>query len=146
MANAAFSAGVEEWRVVPSRPEIEASSFGRIRRAPQIKPMPYGGLREYRSEPTYGTVRRAHNAATHTYRGYIYRGIGNVKVHRMVCEAFHGQAPAGMPYVLHIDENAHNNRPENLKWGTQKENLNMPVARKNISAGQLRRRESQIAA
>lgn len=28
--------------------------------------------------------------------------------------------------VIHLDENAHNNRPENLKWGTQKENLNMP--------------------
>ena len=66
-------------------------------------------------------------------------GIGNVKVHRMVCEAFHGPAPAGKPYVLHIDENAHNNRPENLKWGTQKENLRMPVARVNISKGQQRR-------
>jgi len=28
--------------------------------------------------------------------------------------------------VIHINENALDNRPENLKWGTQKENLNMP--------------------
>ena len=27
---------------------------------------------------------------------------------------------------LHIDENSANNRPENLKWGTQKENMNAP--------------------
>ena len=30
------------------------------------------------------------------------------------------------PCVLHKDENSRNNRPENLMWGTQKENLNAP--------------------
>jgi hypothetical protein len=93
----------------------------------------------YSSKPTFGCVRRAKRDATHSYRGYLYQGIGNVKVHRAVCEAFHGPAPDGMPYVLHIDEDAHNNRPENLKWGTQKENLRMPVARRNMSAGQIAR-------
>jgi hypothetical protein len=44
----------------------------------------------------------------------------------MVCEAFHGTPPEGKNYCLHIDENSRNNRPENLKWGTQKENLNAP--------------------
>ena len=28
--------------------------------------------------------------------------------------------------VIHLDEDGMNNRPENLRWGTQKENLNMP--------------------
>ena len=27
---------------------------------------------------------------------------------------------------MHLDENARNNKPENLRWGTQKENLNAP--------------------
>jgi len=27
---------------------------------------------------------------------------------------------------MHIDENAANNRADNLRWGTQKENLNAP--------------------
>jgi hypothetical protein len=27
---------------------------------------------------------------------------------------------------MHLDENSKNNRPENLAWGTQKENLNAP--------------------
>jgi hypothetical protein len=31
-----------------------------------------------------------------------------------------------MPVVLHLNEDALDNRPENLRWGTQKENLNMP--------------------
>lgn len=28
--------------------------------------------------------------------------------------------------VLHLDENGLNNKPENLRWGTQKESLNAP--------------------
>jgi hypothetical protein len=44
----------------------------------------------------------------------------------LVCEAFHGPPPEGKPVVIHKDEDAHNNTPENLKWGTQKENLNAP--------------------
>jgi hypothetical protein len=116
----------EQWREVPSLPQIEASSWGRIRRKAHTGRMPYGGQRQYSSDPTYGTVRRASKTAKHTYRGYNYRGIGNVKVHRAVCEAFHGPAPDGKPVVIHINEDAHDNRPENLRWGTQKENLNMP--------------------
>ena len=49
-----------------------------------------------------------------------------MKIHRLVCEAFHGPAPSKRSVVLHLDENALNNNPENLRWGTQKENLNMP--------------------
>lgn len=51
------------------------------------------------------------------------------KVHQLVCEAFHGPKPFDGAVVIHLDENALNNRPENLKWGTQKENLNMPKHR-----------------
>ena len=52
--------------------------------------------------------------------------LGNMKIHRLVCEAFHGLALFERAIVIHIDENACNNKPENLRWGTQKENLNMP--------------------
>jgi hypothetical protein len=45
-------------------------------------------------------------------------------VHRLVCEAFHGPAPEGKNVVIHENENALDNRPENIRWGTQKENLN----------------------
>lgn len=56
---------------------------------------------------------------------YCYQGR-TFKVARLVCEAFHGVPKANKNVCMHIDENARNNRPENLRWGTQKENLNFP--------------------
>ena len=44
-------------------------------------------------------------------------------VHRLVCEAFHGPAPADKPLALHSDGDSLNNHFENLRWGTHKENM-----------------------
>ena len=110
----------EIWKLVPSVPGIEASSLGRIRVIPYKVPMPHGGFR------TYGGVT---NFGQWDGDRFIYnRGGKNktYKVARLVCEAFHGPAPKDKPNCLHDDEDARNNRPENLKWGTQKENLNYP--------------------
>lgn len=114
----------EEWRDVPSYPKLKASSWGRVCKKESMAAMPHGGMRTYIPQPTFGTERRARKSAAHSYRSINYRGIGNVKVHRAVCEAFHGPAPFPRAVVIHINENAHDNRPSNLKWGTQKENLN----------------------
>lgn len=43
-------------------------------------------------------------------------------VHRLVCEAFYGPAPEGLPEVRHLDGDSSNNRPENLDWGTKEQN------------------------
>jgi len=88
--------------------------------------MPKGGIRVYEPKPTYGVKTRASKTARHVYMGVYNKFFGNMKVHRLVCEAFHGPAPDGRSVVIHLDEDATNNRPENLKWGTQRENLNMP--------------------
>lgn len=48
------------------------------------------------------------------------------KIAQLACEAFHGPAPFDGAVVMHVDENAANNRASNLQWGTQKENLNAP--------------------
>jgi len=48
------------------------------------------------------------------------------KVHQLVCEAFHGPKPSPTHIVLHLDEDPSNNKPENLRWGTRKENQHFP--------------------
>lgn len=58
---------------------------------------------------------------------------GNVRVHQIVCTAFHGPMPEPNMVVDHIDTNRCNNRPENLRWVTRLENvLNNPITRKRI--------------
>ena len=58
---------------------------------------------------------------------------GNIRVHQVVCTAFHGPEPEPHMVVDHIDTNRCNNRPVNLRWLTRLENvLNNPVTRKKI--------------
>lgn len=45
-----------------------------------------------------------------------------VRVHRIVCETFHGPAPEGKTIVHHKDERKNNNRASNLEWSNQSEN------------------------
>ena len=62
-----------------------------------------------------------------------YMLIGQERVHRIVCCAYHG-APVGDRNVSdHIDINRRNNRPDNLRWVTKLENtLNNPVTRAKV--------------
>lgn len=122
----------EIWKIVPSEPGVLASSHGRVLLQPGYAPLPNGGFRLYAPKPRLGQVSRASKAAKHEYMHIMVRRYGGGsrqkprKVHQLVCEAFHGPKPFPDAVVIHLDENALNNRPENLRWGTQKENLNMP--------------------
>ena len=108
----------EMWRLVPSLPGLMASSHGRLMVAPYLAPVSRGaGERQYGGEPTSGQWDG--NRFVYFFRGKTY------KVHRLVCEAFNGP-PFDGAVCMHMDEDARNNRPSNLKWGTQKENLNAP--------------------
>lgn len=110
----------EVWRVVPSLPGILASSEGRIMTTPHVATMPNGGNRQYGGEPHFGVWNKQDG------RFIVIVGGKTYKVHRLVCEAFNGAQPFSDAVVMHMDENAANNRPSNLRWGTQAENLNAP--------------------
>lgn len=111
--------GDEVWRVIPSLPEYLASSTGMLMRTPYLARVNRGdGNRNYGGMPTTGQWDGAR--FIHVFKGKTY------KVARLICEAFHGPAPEGKPVCMHLDENSRNNRPENLAWGSQKENLNAP--------------------
>lgn len=52
-----------------------------------------------------------------------YMLIGQERVHRIVCTAYHGEPVGEQNIVDHIDTNRCNNRPENLRWVTKLENV-----------------------
>jgi len=114
----------EVWRTVPSQPQFLVSSEGRIMVAPYQAKMPKGGMRQYGGQPHFGVWNKQDGRFVIVHKGKTY------KVHQLVCEAFNGERPAdpenSITVCMHLDENAANNRAENLAWGTQKENLNAP--------------------
>lgn len=136
----------EVWKPVPSEPGVLASTWGRYLLPPRYAPLKNGGYRLYQPEPRYGAISRASTQAAHSFRlAMVYRqgeGVGRQrprKVHQLVCEAFHGPKPFDSAVVIHINEDAHDNRPENLRWGTQKENLNAPGFKAHVKQRNLRR-------
>lgn len=102
---AASEAASEVWRPIPYS-TYEASSAGRIRNCKNGKIQ----------SPKEGVD------------GYLFVGVRfldkkhSEKVHKLVCLAFHGLKPTGAECIRHLDSDLMNNRPGNLRWGTNKEN------------------------
>ncbi|WP_268958182.1 NUMOD4 motif-containing HNH endonuclease [Occultella glacieicola] len=88
----------EEWRTVPTAPGYEASSLGRVRNARTLHV-----LKPLRHD-----------------KGYLKVKLGRARydyVHRIVCEAFHGEPPSQHVHDAdHKDFDRENNRPANLRW------------------------------
>ena len=102
----------EEWRPIPGYERYEASDLGNVRRA-----------RDDRGR-FIGRILDPHRGRTGHLKVSVYgeRGQWRTGVHRLVCLAFHGPAPMADSVVCHNDGNPENNRPENLRWGTVKDN------------------------
>lgn len=83
---------------MPSVPAYEVSTEGRVRNA------------------TTGAVLRLQPST----RGYLQVNLGranrNRLVHRLVCEAFHGEPPTPTAHADHLDFDRTHNRPTNLRW------------------------------
>ena len=61
-----------------------------------------------------------------------YYSFASELFHRIVAKLFVPN-PENKPFVDHINTNTHDNRSENLRWVTRKENNNNPLTKKHMS-------------
>lgn len=123
----------EQWRAVPSAPELEASDLGRVRTVARGRILKPHRVQKKRSQDTWQV----------TYRHADRQRYGRVA--RLVCEAFHGPPPP--KYVaMFLDGNSDNCRADNLRWATRTEVAEATVDRGRHRSGQQIRREQRLAA
>lgn len=120
------SDGGEKWKKAPAYPDYAVSNFGRVMRIAKggsnaTKP---GKLLSLKSKGRY--VRLA-----------LYRGdkVHYVSLHRLVLEAFVGQPPTNNHVAAHWDNNGQNNRLDNLRWATPKENAADRIRHGTVPSG-----------
>lgn len=122
-----YSQGMEEWKAVPGyEGYYEVSDLGRFRSVPREVASKNGSVAKkrgrimapYRSKKTgYYQARLAKEGVSKT-----------LLLHRLICEAFHGPPPANKPQVAHADGARDNNRADNLRWASAKENAEDRIA------------------
>ena len=105
---------METWKIIPSYPYYSASSLGRIKR-------------------NAGTPRCSKDRVLkplNNPRGYFVVGLLRpetkqrpLMIHRLVLEAFCGEAPTDKHQGNHLNGIKTDNRIENLEWATHSENI-----------------------
>lgn len=109
----------ETWRSIPGFPFYEASSLGRVRSLPKRVRTSHRGHEGTRLRP--GKIL---NPISN--KGYLVVKLGGPNlaygVHQAVAMAFHGPCPDGM-VVDHKNGTKTDNRPENLEYVTNSENV-----------------------
>jgi len=110
----------ELWSPIPFFPYYQASNKGNIRSLTRWSPHPrdncYVLKRGNLLTPRQNTTGRL-QVTLHRDGEKITRSV-----HSLVCEAFHGPRPKDRRFACHINGDHLDNRPENLYWGTPKQN------------------------
>lgn len=106
-----------EIREIPGHPNYYATSDGKIL-----------SDRRRTGDPSQMRILKPATEKSNVIRGAYSREMvmlgrgANRRVHRLVCLAFHGEAPEGKCEVAHLNGNPMDNRPENLAWKSTAEN------------------------
>lgn len=119
----------QQWKRIPTYPSYEVSNLGEVRRVGSEQPL-----------------KLSTKKGRHPYQRAHLCQDGKAKyilVHRLVLEAFVGACPKGHQ-CLHLDNNPRNNRLDNLKWGTPKEN-HSTINRQGESNGRARLTTDDVA-
>jgi hypothetical protein len=114
----------EIWKPIPGyEAHYAASSTGRIKSIRRVVKDIKSG--KERTRVFKEKILRFNINKTHGRVSVMLSKKGELKrilVARLVCLAFHGLPPQGKENVLHYDDVHTNNVPENLRWGSLKEN------------------------
>ena len=95
--------------------------------------------RGYKAHWTFGSLHKTGHRRV-CIAGKTY------KVARLICEAFHGLAPADRPTCDHIDRNRDRNVPENLRWlDTHGQNNNRQICYDSLKKYGVRKCEDRNA-
>lgn len=115
--------GDEEWKVIADYPNYMISSKGRVKSLPRFAK----GAVKYNIKG--GLLKQ-----THSSHGYLIvtlfdnNGVSKwVQVHRLVAKAFLPN-PENKPFIDHINTIRDDNRVENLRWATPRENQLNPIS------------------
>lgn len=117
----------EVWRAISGYEGIyEVSDFGQVRSLDRIIALRPSRTRKVRAftQQLRGRVMKQYNAPNGYMTVVLKAGdVGRThSVHRLVCQAFHGE-PGTPKHVNHIDGNKTNNRADNLQWVSPIENI-----------------------
>jgi len=111
----------------------QVSDDGRVR---SLKRFAHSGFGSERSVPAKELSQSTDRNGYRCVRLYSGGKPKNHFVHRLILDAFVGQCPDEYE-CRHLDGNRSNNRPENLRWGTRKENGEDKVSHGNSLRGEL---------
>lgn len=114
----------EEWRPIPGYEGLyEVSDQGRVKSVERRVPF----VNRWGQEITRRVPECIREVSVHPNGGHLYLTLHNRKrrqhfVHNLVLLAFVGPRPDDKPETRHLDGDPTNNRLENLRYGTSKEN------------------------
>lgn len=123
----------EIWKAVPGfEGSYEVSNMGRVRSLDRHVLDTMGRARIIRGRVLKGSLIEGRYRMIQLYRDAAYEAR---YVHDMVADAFVGPKPPGAR-TRHLDDNPSNNLPVNLKYGTQRENMDDAIRNDCFSYGE----------
>jgi hypothetical protein len=121
-----------EWRTIPGFSRYDISEYGQIRCGLNAKKIHKAHLKP-------GQLLVLGKDEQGYLRCWLRSDQSNVirvRAHQMVALAFCGPRPSKKHFALHWDDNPINNHYSNIRWGTQKQNIDDAYRNGHVPCGE----------